>query len=588
MTPEELARKYFGEYKVHNGEIRPKYCPFCGGGQKKDANTFAMNAETGTFNCLRKKCDVQGSFWDICRHFGEHPEGYKVEDAVRQPPKKKQYKKQKVKARKPGRKVEQYLAKRGFSRETWQRRGVKEKNGAIMFPYHENGELVLVKYRRPEKYTGKGSKYWQEGGGKPVLWGMDGCDPRKPLIITEGECDALALDEAGVDNAVSIPFGVSNTDWIEECWEFLEQFDKIILWVDNDDSGRDMLQEVVPRLGEWRCYIAHGKHNDANEELYKEGTDAVIEATKNAEEVPIRRLVRMSEVETLDPSKMGRAFSGISHINRLLGGYIYGTITLWTGDNAAGKSTFLSQEMIECVDRQIPVVIYSGELPHGLLRYWMHLQMAGQGSIREKPDQVENRSVYYVPKEIEQRLVMWYRDYLFLYDHLQQNGPQDIIDVFTNAARRHGCKVFLLDNLMAVNYGGRKGEYYHRQSEFVTRLKEFADKFNCHVHIVAHPKKSDERLTKDDIAGLKELSNKADNAIAIHRIEEDNQDNFEENVQDCDAVIDILKSRIYGKQNVSVGLFFEEMSKRFFQPSDPDGKVKPYGWSNIKLQKELA
>ncbi len=589
MTPQELAARHFREYKMRGEEIVPTYCPFCEGGKKNEKHTFGMNAETGAYNCKRaNSCNVSGSFYDLCKHFGEHPEGMKVNDAIRErPPKKKQCKKPNVKTRDPGTKVEKYLKLRGFSSNTWQRRKVSEKDGNMVFPYYENGELVLVKYRVPST---KEKRIWQEGGGKPVLWGMDDCDPGLPLVITEGEMDTLALDEAGVRNAVSVPFGAENHEWIKNCWEFIDQFKKIIIWPDRDEAGQDMLEAIIPRLGEWRCFVVNSKHKDANVQLYKEGRETVKEAVNNAEEVPIKRLVKLSEVKTLDPAKMERSLSGISGINRYLGGYIYGTITVWTGDNAAGKSSFLGQEMIECIEQNIPVVIYSGELPHGMLRYWLHLQMAGVENIRVKEDYfVKGKEVYYVPERTEKFMQAWYEERFYLYDHLKSTRPEDIIEVFTSAARRYGCKVFLVDNLMAVNYGGSKGEYYHRQSEFVTRLKEFADKFSCHVHIIAHPNKTKEgKLGKDDIAGLKEITNKADNVMAVHRIEDENRDSFDEEVQDCNTVIDVLKSRIYGKQNVSVGLMFSEMSKRFYMHSSPEGEDRRYSWAEYGKQKELA
>ena len=60
-------------------------------------------------------------------------------------------------------------------------------------PYFENGELVLMKFR-----TTKPAKHWREEGGKPIFSGVwTYATPSKPLVIVEGEMDALALDECG-------------------------------------------------------------------------------------------------------------------------------------------------------------------------------------------------------------------------------------------------------------------------------------------------------------------------------------------------------------------------------------------------------
>ena len=68
---------------------------------------------------------------------------------------------------------------------------------------------------------------------------MHQADPSKPLLITEGEIDRLAAIESGFKNAVSVPFGAENYHWIEENWGWLEQFDEIIVWSDNDDAGKE-------------------------------------------------------------------------------------------------------------------------------------------------------------------------------------------------------------------------------------------------------------------------------------------------------------------------------------------------------------
>lgn len=59
--------------------------------------------------------------------------------------------------------------------------------------------------------------------------------------------DALSLYEAGARNVVSVPSGCSNLDWIDHCWNWLERFQSIILFGDNDAPGRMMIRDVVRR-----------------------------------------------------------------------------------------------------------------------------------------------------------------------------------------------------------------------------------------------------------------------------------------------------------------------------------------------------
>ena len=64
-----------------------------------------------------------------------------------------------------------------------------------------------MKYRAPHKPQGKERKEWQASGTRPILFGMDLCSFSQPLIITEGQIDAMSLYEAGARNVVSVPCG---------------------------------------------------------------------------------------------------------------------------------------------------------------------------------------------------------------------------------------------------------------------------------------------------------------------------------------------------------------------------------------------
>lgn len=73
MTVGEFADKYLAPYKLKGDEVIPERCPFCHGGEHGDKYTFALNAETGAYNCKRGTCGVQGAFPDLLQNFGLDP-----------------------------------------------------------------------------------------------------------------------------------------------------------------------------------------------------------------------------------------------------------------------------------------------------------------------------------------------------------------------------------------------------------------------------------------------------------------------------------------------------------------------------------
>lgn len=564
MNPYEFAQKHFGEFKTHGSEIKPKLCPYCKGGSGKDKHTFALNMDKLTYNCKRGSCGESGTFNKLCKDFGEVSE--RNFEINRPSAPTKTYKKPQTKILPISPQAEEYLAKRKISRATLDKRKIgSDEKGNIVFPYYDCGDLVLVKFR-PAKKVEKGErKAWREEGGKPVLWGMEICDPAKPLVITEGEIDALACEEAGIPNAVSVPSGAEDLTWLKTCWTFLEQFKNIILFGDNDGPGREMVQKLIVKLGEYRCAVVNHRYKDANELLYREGPEAVRKAYEEAQEVPINGLLRLSEISPLDISKIVKVKSGIPALDKFISGFLMGQISIWTGKNAGGKSTLLGQLLLEAIDQGFGVCAFSGELPAALFKYWIDLQAAGWINISDGK----------VDSGIKKKINEWYKDKFFLYDSFGSVKSSDILRIFEYAAKRYDCKVFLIDNLMTTDFSEDERDWYHGQSLFVGKVKEFAHKFDVHVHVVAHPRKTQGKIEKNDVSGTGDITNRTDNLFSVSRV---TPEDVKENpmLADCQTIVSLLKHRFTGKQDIDFGLTFEEISKRFTPPTMDQ---KQYGWN---------
>ena len=212
-----------------------------------------------------------------------------------------------------------YLGLRGISKQTMDNADVREdEHGNIVFNYYDtNDVLCLVKYRPSHKIDkSKGEiKTWcqKDADTSPLLFNMNRVNISEPLLITEGEIDCLAAIEAGYSNAVSIPFGSQNFQWIEYNWDWLEQFENIIICSDNDEAGVKMRKEAIPRLGSWRTRYIEIPHTyklknaaktvsmkDLNEVLYYMGKEAVINLIENAQDPGVPSVVNVSEVQDVD------------------------------------------------------------------------------------------------------------------------------------------------------------------------------------------------------------------------------------------------------------------------------------------------
>lgn len=566
MDANEFARIYLTPYSVKGDEIVPTYCPYCKGGERKDKYTFALNTRNLTFNCKRGSCGKQGRFADLCRDFGVSEQ--------------KEYTRPKTKLQKAPDAVKSYLESRGISAATQDSyRVCADESGNVAFPFlDEKEELVFLKFR-PVGEVKKGErKSWREKGTMPILFGMHLCDPSQPLAIFEGEIDAMSGHESGIPNCVSVPSGSEDLTWLDTCWEFLERYDDIYLYGDNDTPGKKMVEALALRLNHHAIHIVEHECKDANELLCTQGKTAVLEAYLTAREVPPYGLIQLADVEPMDMAKMPKALSGIKELDKAIGGFLFGDLSVWTGRRGEGKSTLLSQICAESVDAGIRVCIYSGELRADRFQHWFHLQIAGSDYIKSFLDS-SGKTINYVPKPTAYQIREWYRGRVWIYDNtISESGEEDsIINAFELAAKRYGCQVFLVDNLMTARYAFKsENGYYRAQSEFVGRLVEFANRYNVHVHLVAHPRKNDGGLKNDDVAGTADITNRASNVFSLERVDVEDQGRV-----GCDAVLSVLKNRWYGA-GAKIGLDFDEVSRRYYVPSV--GNKKVFGWVPVQAR----
>lgn len=320
-----FAEKHIAPYRLQHGEIVAKTCPFCKGGDSGDTDTFYVSLTTGQYYCHRGKCGARGGWIKLLRHFGEAPNINSVSQ---------QFKPLNLVPYPRTEQIDEYFANRGISTQTLDAFQIgADDAGNILFPFYIEGELIYIKYRRPVAHVEK-RKEWAQAGAPPVLFGMDLCEPGKPLTITEGQVDTLSLYEAGVRNVVSVPTGCENFQWLDYCYDWCQQFEKIILFGDNDPPGRKMINTLVRRLGEERCYVIEDYPDgckDANDILVKCEKQTLLNVFESAKEVPIRGLVNLADVEDIDPTTVPRIKTMIPRMDAMCNGLAFGGITIFTG-----------------------------------------------------------------------------------------------------------------------------------------------------------------------------------------------------------------------------------------------------------------
>lgn len=598
MQNEQLYKimPYLGQFKEKGNEIHALYCPFCNGGQHKDKYTFAINKVTGAYNCLRGSCNETGNLYTLGKFLGvdivQEKQSYFRE--YRKP--KKVYRKPEIETKDLTEQAIKYFASRGISKETLIRNKVTtDPKGNIIFNFYLNGELVFVKYKLPRKPKQGESKSWREADTRPILYGMDDCDPKYPLIIIEGEPDKLVLDECGVKNATSIPSGTNDFGWIEECWEWLEQFKEIIIWADNDAAGKGFQQETIARLDDWKLKIVKCEYKDANELLYHVSKSQGIEEAKkqvrdhveNADQIKKEYITNLADVKRKDYREIRAISTGFKEVDTLIGGMYGGMLVIWTGYNGSGKSTILSNILLNGIEEGHRAFCYSGELPKEDFKEWMDLQLSGRKYLSSYDCPVKKQAIPIADSKYYEYLDDFYDEMIYLFDTEDYATDKQILSAMEYMAKREGVKVFAVDNLLTMHVT-ESGDINEKQSKLISRFKGFARKFNAVVHLVAHPRKPAQgqtRVDKYSVSGTANITDLADRVIGFHRLTQKEKSETEKYAHNNNAMI-IFKDRKYGIFDEEILFRFDFFSKRYY--TDEEERNKEYSWvKKIKTDKQL-
>ena len=502
--------------------------------------------------------------------------------------------------------VIEYWGKRGISEKTLKYADIQaDKFGNTVFNYYNDSDVLMnVKYRPSHKIKKGEPKCWfQKGTGfTPVLFNMNKCDPSKPLFIQEGEGDCLSVIEAGYTNVVSVPNGSQNMQWIEENWDWLEQFPKIIIWSDNDEPGIKMRKEAIHRLGSWRTYYIEitdhvpdeyaEKHpelkgkliKDANELLFYYGKDKVLSYLNNPLELPIENVTDLSTAEDFDIDSAEGLYTGIEDLDNQIYKLVFGTVNIITGKSGEGKSVFVNQIAIcQALQQGYDVFVFSGELPTPHLKNWVETNMIGRENI-----EMRNGHVRVFNPEARKKMRKWYSGRVMVYDDSYDTTAKALLIKMEEMARKFGTKVFLIDNLMMVDLECSEEGRLQAEKDFIKSLIFFAKKFNVLVFLVAHPRKigGELRVTKEDIAGSSNIVNLAHMVFSVHRYTEKEKEGEMNNKGDYlkghepkeyDSVVEVLKNRITGLLP-ECELYFDYNSYRFYKT--PKELWMRYKWND--------
>lgn len=474
---------------------------------------------------------------------------------------------------------------RGLSTATVAKYGLGcRADGDIILPFidHE-GVRRLVKFRKPSCDGRYGTaKAIAEKGGLAILFGTHLCDQSKPLIIAAGEYDAMAIAEAGFENATSLPFGDGAHQFVRNQYDWLKGFRQIILWLDNDDkeSSRQAEEKLVKRLGKGRVRLVRSEAKDANELLLFGGTEAVRAAIESAKWLPSDALIYLADYKEPAASLDGTPTSW-GDINAATGGFRGKELVIVAGDNNAGKTTFVMNLAASNARDGKNTMIWSGEQPAETIRYWFELVAAGPANLRSQTSAKTGCSYWRAKPDVLPAIREWYHDRLIFLNQ-RDMLPDEFFELAEAAVCRYGVDSIVIDNLMAFTGGGNDQSYFTSQADFVKSCKTFAEEWNVTVYLCCHNKKGGNMLEPPDkwaIEGSLKISNWADYVLQLWRVPAVLREEEDGEYKGIDTVLSLCKNRPTGDL-VDCAMVFDKASRRLVQRAEADAIFAEMGWES--------
>ena len=300
----------------------------------------------------------------------------------------------------------------------------------------------------------------------------------------------------------------------------------------------------------------------------------------------------MEDIQYLDLKNLAAIPTGHEGFDRKALGFILGEISIVSGLNGSGKSSWLNCITLNAVQRGFKVAMFSGELMKEKVKTWLNQVAAGREFVRKVYGYDD---FYYVPKDVTARIDAWTKDKIYLYDNKYGRNWSRLLESIRNVVEQKGINLLVLDNLMTLDLDAFGGDKNDKQSSFVNSLADLAKQTNIHIILVAHPRKSLTFLRREDIGGSGDITNLADNVYIIHRCNKDFAKRaleflgLEEVTRIVEAegysnVVEVCKNRFVGSVDNIFGYYYEAETKRFME-SRTEHVV--YGWNPPAIQQDM-
>lgn len=302
-----------------------------------------------------------------------------------------------------------------------------------------------------------------------------------------------------------------------------------------------------------------------------------------------KKWMSMKDVKRVDIADLLSIPTGYHELDKKIIGLFAGELTVLSGLNASGKTSWLNCLALNVIQKGFKVGMWSGEMQDWRFQGWLNQMAAGKNYVRKK-EGFEN--FYYAPHNICEQISEWVDGKLFLYNNSYGSKWEQLFNDIKELVEKEKVQMIVLDNLAALCIDGYDSGTYANQTKFILDVKDYAKQKNIHIILVAHPRKQNDFLRKESISGTADLTNIADNVLLIHRVGNDFEKRAGEffgadkivHYMQYSNVLEVAKNRQMGVVDHLVGMYYEVESRRL---KNSVAEHIVYGWQEDHQQVKI-
>ena len=475
----------------------------------------------------------------------------------------------------------QRLQKRNISEDTCEVYKIYRDETHLRFPYYD-GSGRLQGFKTKDKL--KNFKY--EGVSTDTLFGQHLFpNSGKRIVITEGELDAASCYEALPRWAyVSLPHGASAAKKdIQKQLQFLQGYEQIVLFFDNDDAGRNATKAVAEilklgtkkDLGDYiddkgrkrQNIVSQGtfiaalpeKYKDASDALQSNDGQAIRDAIYNAKPYQPDGIVEgksLLEAVTTPSPPCDHKYQ-IKGLQEKTHGIRYGELITITAGTGQGKSTFCRQLATQLLEEGVKVGYIA--LEESNRRTALGLMSVAVGKALHLGEHE-----YTTLKEAYDSTIDGWQ--LYLYDHFGSLSADTIYSRIEYMALGLDIKIIFLDHL-SILLSGLDGDERRMIDQTMTGLRSLVERTGISLFLVSHLRRTQSdkdhtegaKVSLGQLRGSQAISQLSDTVLALER---------DQQSEDDISTLRVLKNRYSGDTGVAASLKYDKNTCKFNETTD--------------------